>query len=106
MSFRILPRGHVLPPLPTLLITAELIDRCGNKTELFATTQVLGRDRVLGGECSRPLTAREQAGRCRLVDLGDWPATIEGIRAASFAVVAARFSDYYDALLHDRQPRM
>jgi len=58
--------------------------------------------RTMGSECSRPPTAREQAARRRLVDLGDWPATME---AASFAELGARFSVYYEALLHDRQPR-
>jgi len=61
--------------------------------------------RTMGSECSRPPTAREQAARRRLVDLGDWPATMEGIQAASFAELGARFSVYYEALLHDRQPR-
>jgi len=65
-----------------------------------------GTVRTLGGECSRPPTAWEQAGRRRLVDLGDWPATMEGIQATSFAELGARFSDYYEALLHDGQPRM
>jgi len=61
--------------------------------------------RALGDEGTRLPTAQQQADRRQLVELGDWPARMAGIEAASFTELGLRFSAFYEALLHVGTPR-